>query len=64
MLRLDDLSSLQAAVGAYGKWDTRLWLRYAKFEAAKGRGSGIVYWRACKALEDPTEFVAKISGAA
>jgi len=55
---------LQAAVDAYGKWDTQLWLRYAKFQAAKGHGSGSIYWRASKALEDPSDFVAKLTGTA
>lgn len=52
--------SSQAAVDAYGQDDVRLWLRYAKFEAAEGRGSGSVYWKATKTLAAPESFITQM----
>lgn len=46
-----------AWVAAYGGSDVELWLRYALFEQAQGRGPGVVYWRAVKAVEDPDDFI-------
>ena len=47
----------QAAVGAYGGQDWRLWLRYLQWEQQRGKGAGEVYWRAVKALVDPEPFI-------
>ena len=52
----------QAAVDAYGREDTELWLRYARFEEAQGHGTGDIHWRATKALDNPDAFVAQLSG--
>lgn len=53
----------EAAADAYGSEDTALWLRYARYEAAAGRGAAQVYWRAVKALADPTAFIAQFQAA-
>lgn len=46
---------------AYGQEDAVLWLRYARFESRQGKGSGGVYWRATKALDDPEAFVRQMA---
>lgn len=49
----------EAAVGAHGRHDVELWLRWLHWEAAQDSSSGsYVHWRAVKALADPTMFVA------
>ena len=46
---------------AYGKLDAALWILYAQFEQGRGLGTGNIYWRATKDLENPAAFVAEMS---
>lgn len=43
----------------YGREDTELWVKYAKFEESKGKGSSAVYWKAMKTLANPDHFIAR-----
>ncbi len=54
--RVTDL--YEAAVGAYGHSEVDLWIGYARWVVAGGKGAGQVYWRATKALAEPDAFVA------
>ena len=49
---------LQAAVDAYGHTDVKLWIRYIQHQQQMAQGSGSLYWRACKQLQDADAFVA------
>jgi hypothetical protein len=50
----------EAWASAYGSTDAALWVEWALFEQQQGKaGSGKVYWRAVKALEDPEQFIAE-----
>ena len=52
------LCMLQAAVDAYGQTDVNLWIRYIQHQQQMVQGSGSLYWRACKQLQDADAFVA------
>ena len=47
-------------MNAYGSEDVQLWLLYAEWQAGRGQlgEASAVYWKACKALAQPEEFVA------
>ncbi len=47
----------EAALGVHGATEWDLWLGYARWLAACGKGAGQVYWRATKALADADGFV-------
>lgn len=51
------LHAMQAAIGAYGERDWKLWVRYLQFEQHRNKGAGQLYWRAIKMLEDPQQFI-------
>ncbi|EFJ52487.1 hypothetical protein VOLCADRAFT_102982 [Volvox carteri f. nagariensis] len=55
--RIADL--YEAAIAAYGKTETDLWLDYAVWLTQCGKGSGQVYWRATKELAEPDSFIAQ-----
>lgn len=46
-----------AAADAYGETDSELWLRYMRWDGS-GTAQGSIYWRAMKALADPSQFLA------
>ncbi|KAG2501138.1 hypothetical protein HYH03_000955 [Edaphochlamys debaryana] len=48
----------EAAVKAHGSSEVDLWVSYAQWLLACGKGPGQVYWRATKELADPDVFVA------
>eukprot|EP00198_Chlamydomonas_reinhardtii_P001190 XP_001690525.1 predicted protein [Chlamydomonas reinhardtii] len=54
--RVTDL--YEAAVAAYGRSEADLWIGYARWVVAGGKGAGKVYWRATKELAEPDGFVA------
>ncbi|KAG2432848.1 hypothetical protein HXX76_008581 [Chlamydomonas incerta] len=54
--RVTDL--YEAAVAAYGHSEVDLWIGYAGWVVAGGKGAGQVYWRATKQLAEPDAFVA------
>lgn len=51
------LAVFEAAIGAYGERDWKLWVRYLQFEQHRNKGAGQLYWRAIKMLEDPQQFI-------
>lgn len=58
---ITSLWCLQAAVGAHGKEDVVMWVRYARYLQKLGKGYGTIAWRASKELNSPDEFIALMS---